>query len=81
MPEEVVGEEAEVPAGRDATAPDGTIDESKLTPDQRQKLHVLRRITGGRIPDVELLARLESETAGSAPAGADKRKKGRWWSG
>jgi len=60
---------------------DGQIDESALSPEQRQKLRVLRRITGGRVSDAELLARLEGETGDDSASGGGKRKKGRWWGG
>lgn len=68
----------------DAPPPDGDVDENTLTSEQRQKLRVLRRITGGRVSDVELLARIEADGAAdmaSPAADKDKRKKGRWWSG
>jgi hypothetical protein len=61
---------------------DGTVAEADLDDDTRQKLKVLRRLTGGRVSDKELLARIAGEPDG-APAGASGagKSKKRWWSG
>ncbi len=57
-----------------------SMDDSTLTAEQREKLRLLRRITGGRVPDAELLARLEEETGGGRPDGGSKKKR-RWFGG
>jgi hypothetical protein len=57
------------------------VDESALTPEQRGKLHILRRVTGGRVPDAELLARLDEEAGAGARPDGDGKKKRRWFGG
>ena len=59
---------------------DGTVAEADLDEDTRQKLKVLRRLTGGRVSDKELLARIAGEREG-APTGTSSPGKGkkRWW--
>jgi len=72
------------PAGPEETSRPawaGTVDESTLTEEQRRKLRVLRRITGGRVSDAELLARIEAEAGRSAAPGGERKKKSRWWGG
>jgi len=51
-----------------------------LTAEQRQKLKVLRRISGGHVSDEELLRRLEQEM-GAAGQPERKKKKKRGWFG
>ncbi|MBU0638849.1 MAG: hypothetical protein KKB50_08290 [Planctomycetes bacterium] len=57
------------------------IDEAELRPDELEKLRVLRRLTGGKVPDTQLLARIrgdqESEEAHSAKSGGKHSR--RWW--
>ncbi len=71
---------ARVVAGdRDLTAnADPASLEARLDPETAQKLRVLRRLTGGRVPDAELVTRIRGETAGTAASrtspGRGKRK-------
>jgi hypothetical protein len=56
--------------------------EAELDEDTRQKLKVLRRLTGGRVSDQELLARISGEhEPAPAAAPASGKPKRRWWSG
>ncbi|TWT42424.1 Chromosome partition protein Smc [Phycisphaerae bacterium RAS1] len=67
---------------RPALAAAGDIDESRLSPDELKKLKVLRRLTGGRTTDAELLARIRHEAGGAAAAELPQqgsRKKRTWW--
>jgi hypothetical protein len=58
------------------------VDESTLTPEELHKLHVLRRLSGGRESDEELLARIRGESRGEpVEAGAGGKGKRRWWGG
>jgi hypothetical protein len=59
---------------------DGRVDESRLAPEELRKLRMLRRMSGGRTPDVELLRRVRREAGENAlkPGGA-KPKKRSWW--
>jgi hypothetical protein len=59
------------------------IDEASLDPEVLKKLKVMRRLSGGRANDQELLQRIYSElgrdsSASSAAAAAAKKKRG-WW--
>jgi len=58
------------------------VEERSLEPEVLKKLYVLRRLTGGRVPDAELLQRIERErhAAPRAPA-RSSRSKHRWWRG
>ena len=59
------------------------MDEQALSPEELERLRVLRRLTGGRVSDHELLARVRAEVGGGAGSGDDKpekRGKRRWWS-
>jgi len=62
---------------------DGSVDESTLDPQTRERLRVMRRLTGGRVPDVELLARIRGEQRASGPSTepAQRKSKRRWWGG
>jgi uncharacterized phage infection (PIP) family protein YhgE len=67
------------PAADPAILANGEIDELKLDVNTLNKLRVLRRLTGGKQGDAELLQRIRKETAEEADkSGGDKGKK-RWW--
>lgn len=61
----------------------GAVDESALDADELEKLRVLRRLTGGRKSDAELLDRIRGERGSRDSSGArghnDPKSKKRWW--
>lgn len=72
------------PVNKSADLPAGAIDESKLDPEELEKLRVLRRLTGGRKSDAELLERIRKEKGarsgdGGGSRGGDSKSKKRWW--
>ena len=65
--------------GRDsAPEGDGSPTAEDLDEDTRQKLKVLRRLTGGRVSDEELLERISHERQGSTDDSTAGKKR-RWW--
>ncbi len=56
---------------------EGAIDEEHLSDEQRRRLRMMRRMTGGRVSDQELLERLAAEEAEQPPT--KQKSKRRWW--
>jgi hypothetical protein len=72
------------PASKSVDLPAGAIDESTLDPEELEKLRVLRRLTGGRKSDAELLERIRKERGarggdGGGSRGGDSKSRKRWW--
>ena len=70
---------AEPPAAADEPPPSGSVDEAALTPQEVERLHVLRRLTGGKRSDSELLARIRAELAGGEAPEDHRKKETLWW--
>jgi DNA repair ATPase RecN len=88
VPAEQFVDDASVSGQESQSAPaqpeaDGSVDESTLDPQTRERLRVMRRLTGGRVPDVELLARIRGEQRACGPSteSAQRKSKRRWWGG
>lgn len=56
----------------------GAVDESALSPEVLARLRVLRRLTGGKASDTDLLERIRQERGGQLEASSGKPKR-RWW--
>ncbi|MGD8454173.1 MAG: MCE family protein [Phycisphaerae bacterium] len=71
----------EPPAESGEVGDTGGVNEDELEPEERKKLRVLRRLTGGRQSDAELLARIRDEKPLSRGGGPADKPKRRWWGG
>jgi hypothetical protein len=68
--------------GAGEPSPGHDVDESKLDPQELLRLRVLRRLTGGKLPDAQLLERIRQERATATATESAPGRKGwrRWWS-
>lgn len=64
----------------DAPLPDSDTDESKLDPEELQRMRVLRRLTGGKFTDAQLLERIRQERAAAGEPASGRKSWRRWWS-